>query len=186
MLYASAINPAIHQVLEQEICLQNIQVLIELPFTELRLLSKALIARLIPVDATSDDKAKLMLLKDDEIDLLISALTSIQSRRTVIPLIPVMMDLGRTPHNLLLFSSRNVTSVLSDVMDDMNEVDQERAAQLIWVMMESNHKGSNKDNVIINSGTTQDLLRLKDGKNPCYTFTHTLLNHCSAWTLMRF
>lgn len=151
------------QLLNQDCCLQNIQALVKLPFTELRLLSKGLVARLIPTDIASDDRASLMLVKDDEIDLLIGAFTSIRSCRTIIPLIPVMMDLSRSPHNVSAFASKNVASVLSDVMDSISEDDQDRAAQLIWMMMESNDDGSENESLLTNNGTMQDLSGLVEG-----------------------
>ena len=164
MLYVSAINPSICQLLKQGLCVKNVQTLIKFPFTELRLISKALIARLIPVDATSDDMAPLILVKDDDVNLLISASTSHPARRTIIPLVPVLMDLSRSPCNVSAFASRDVASVLSSIMDSVSKVDQDRVAHLIWMMMESNHKGSeDSQSAVINNGTIQDLSCLKQG-----------------------
>ena len=109
--------------------------------------------------------APLMLVKDDDVNLLISAFTSHPARKTIIPLVPVLMDLSRSPCNVSAFASWDVTSVLSSIMDSVSEVDQDRVAQLIWMMMECNPEGSeDSQSAVINNGTTQDLIScLKQG-----------------------
>lgn len=156
MLYLSAINPSVRQLLKQSHCLQSIGSLIQLPSIEIKLLSKALIARLIPTDAVNDDMAVLMLIEDDEVDHLISMLTSLQSYKAI-PSISVVMDICRSPHNLWALASRDVAVKLSDVMDSISEGDQSKAAELIWRMMELNYEGSEKVSAVINNGSLQGI-----------------------------
>lgn len=162
MLYLCAIDPPTCQLLKQNHCLQSIRSLILLPSTEIKLLSKALIARLIPIDAVSDDMAVLMLIKDDEVDYLMSMLTSVQSYKTV-PIISVMTDLGRSPHNMFALASREVAVKLSDIMDS-SEDDPSKATQLISSMMELNYEGSEEVSAVINNGTLQEQSLHVEGK----------------------
>lgn len=114
------------------------------------MLSKALVARLIPIDAVSDDMAVLMQIKDDEVEYLISLLA--QSHQ-IIPIISVMMDLGRSPHNLFALTSRNVTVKLSEAMESFSENDQAKSAQLIWKMMELDYDENDNMSTISSNGT---------------------------------
>lgn len=167
MLYLCADKPSVHQLLKQNHSLQIVAPLIESPFTEVKLLSKALIARLIPANVASDDLAVLMLIQDDEVDHLISVLTSEQSYNTVIPVISVMMDLSRSPHNMGTFVSKNIALVLSNSMDSISEEDQIKATQLIQRMLELNYEGSEDMYMIINNGSLQDRPSLEDGMITC-------------------
>lgn len=129
---------------------------------DIKLLSKALISRLIPADAASNDMAVMMLVDDDEVDELMSTLTPVQSHG-VIPSISIMMDLSRSPHNLWAFASKDAASKLSDIMDDLTEDDQAKAAQLVWTMMELNYAGTEEVSAIINNGTLQEQPHNEEG-----------------------
>lgn len=153
MLYSCAINPSVCQLIKQPHYFQSIGPLIQLPSSEIKLLSKALIARLIPIDAVNDDMAVLMLIEDDEVDHLISMLTSTQ----LIPVISIMMDLCRSPHNMCAFASRlSIASMLSDIMDSASEDDQSKVAQLIRRLTVFNFE-SNEVSAVINNGTLHGL-----------------------------
>ena len=162
MLYLCAVKPSIQQLLKQTHSLQIVTPFIESPSTEIKLLSKALIARLIPINVTSDDMAVLIIMQDDEVDHLISALTSKESYHTI-PVISVMTDLSRSPHNMGAFVSKDTITVLANCMDSIGEEDQAKAAQLIWRMMELNFEGSENTYMIINNGSLQDQPSLEDG-----------------------
>ena len=153
MLYFCVSNQAMYHAINQNSYLQILGPLIQLPSIEIKLLSKALIARMIPADAVKDDMAVLILIEDDEVDHLLSILSSdVQSYNTV-PCISVMADLSRSPHNMWAFASRDVALKLSDLMDHFGEDDQSKAAQLIWRVMELNYEGSEEVSLVINSGT---------------------------------
>ena len=147
ILYACAISIPTRQLLKEN--LPGIGSLIHLPSTEIKLLSKALVARLIPTDATRDDMAVLMLIEDDEADYLISMLSPVQS----IPIISVISDLCRSPHNMWALASRDVALKLSDIMDNISEDDQSKAAQLIYRMVEFCYEGNEEVSQVINGGT---------------------------------
>lgn len=153
MLYFCAEKPSAHQALENNHYLHTIKPLVKSPSTENRVLSKALIARMIPLNTASDNLALLIQVNDDEVHYLVSVLESVHSS---LPIISVLMDLSRSPHNMWTFMSKNVPSQLSDSMDSISEEDQVMAAQLIWQMMESNYGGSEEISAIINNGTLQD------------------------------
>ena len=156
MLYLCAVNSSVCQLLKQPQCFQSIGPLVQLPFNNIKLLSKALIARLIPADAVDDDMAVLIVI-EDEVDDLISMLESTPSYKTI-PVISVMIDLCRSPHNMSAFASRvNVVSKLSDMMDSVSEDDQPKVAELIWRMMEFNYTGNEKVSAVINNGTLNGL-----------------------------
>ena len=149
-------NPAVCQLLKQPHCFQSIGPLIQLPSSEIKLFSKALIARLIPINAVNDDMAVLMVI-EDEVDHLISLISSTQS----IPIISVIMDLCRSPHNMCVFASRNeITSKLADMIDSIGEDEQSKVAQLIWRMMEFNYEGNEEMCAIINNGTLHGIFYL--------------------------
>lgn len=154
LLYLCADKPSLQQLLTQNHCIQTVGFLIQssVQLVELQLLSKALIARLIPID-TSDDTAVLILIKDDEVDHIIKMLTSAQSKHINLPIISIMMDLCRSPHNMWALASRDVSLLLSDVMDNISEGDQAKGAQLIWRMMEFNYNESEEVSALINNGT---------------------------------
>lgn len=120
----------------------------------MKVLSKALIARLIPADAGSDDSAVLTLIEDDEVDYLMSLIVSPHSHN-VVPIISIMMDLSRSPHNSFALASKDVMMKLSDAMESFGEDDQARGAQLIWRMMELEYDGSEEVSHISNNGTLQ-------------------------------
>ena len=154
MLYSCAITPSAHQLMQHS--WQSIKTLIQLPSIEIKLLSKALIARLIPADAVQDDNAALILIEDTEVDVLIKMLTPVPLFKAV-PVISVMVDLCRSPHNMQALVARNVVVKLSDIMDSMSEDDQSKAARLIWRMMELKFESSEEVSVIVNDGTLQGL-----------------------------
>ena len=119
------------------------------------MLSKALIARLIPINASNDDAALLLLMEDAEVDYLMRLITPVQSYE-MIPVTSVMIDLSRSPHNLFALASRDATMKLSDVMNSWSEYDQAIGAQLIWRMMELEYDGSEEMSVICNKGTLSE------------------------------
>ena len=149
--------------------LQSVGSLIQLPSTETRLISKALISHLIPADTVKDDMAVLMLIEDDEVDCLVSMLASVPLAIDI-PIISVMMDLCRSPHNMWALASRDVALVqkLSNVMDGTSKDDQSKATQLIWRMIESNFNGSEEVSAIINSGSLQGLCIKRVGSGNGY------------------
>lgn len=159
MLYFYADRPSACQALENNHFLHTIKPLVKSTSTENRLLSKALIARMIPLNTANDNLALLIQVNDDEVHYLVSVLESVRSS---FPVISVLMDLSRSPHNMWTFMSNNVPSQLSDLMDSISEEDQVVAAQLIWQMMETNYGGTEEISAIINNGTLQDQC-LKDG-----------------------
>jgi hypothetical protein len=154
VLYSCAIDPSGCQLIRRS--LQSIGSLTQFPSTEIKLFSKALLARLIPPDAVKDDAAVLILIKDDEVNHLISTLASVQSY-DVIPGISIVVDLCRSPHNMLALVSRDAVSTLTDVMDRLGEDDQSKAAQLIWRMMELNFESNADVSAIINNGTVEGI-----------------------------
>ena len=162
MLYLCADEPSVHQLLKQGYSLQIISSFIELPSTEIKLLSKALIARLIPANVANDDMAVLTLIQDDEVDHLVDILQSKQSY-TTIPVVSVMMDLSRSPHNIVAFLLKNTASALSDSMDNICEDDQVMAAQVIWRIMELNYEGNEDVSLIVNNGSLSDQPSQEDG-----------------------
>ena len=152
MLYLCAGNPPICQLIKQNHCLQSVGALIQLPSSRIRVLSKALIARLISADAVRDDMAVLILIEDDEVDHLMSIVGRVSSYETI-PVISVLMDLCRSPHNMGALVSRDAALMLSDVMESISADDQTKVAQLIWKMMDLNYQGTEEVSSIINSGT---------------------------------
>ena len=162
MLYLCVGEPFVHLLLKQGHSLQIITSFIELPSTEIKLLSKALIARLIPANVANDDMAVLTLIQDDEADHLISVLQSKQSYNTI-PVVSVLMDLSRSPLNIVTFISKDTTSILSDVMDDICDEDQVMAAQVIWRMVELNYEGNEDMSLIVNNGSLCDHQSQEDG-----------------------
>ena len=125
---------------------------------KIKIFSKALIARLIPVDTIKDDVAVLLLIDDEELDYLIKILTLSQSKYAAVPIVPVMVDLSRSPHNLYAFVAKGIASLLSDIMDSISEHDQIMAAQLIWRIMTFNYKENESTSAIIYDGTLQKSL----------------------------
>ena len=118
---------------------------------DIKLLSKALIARLIPVDTTDDDNAALLLINDDEARYLVNVLQSCQY--TALPINSVLTDLCRSRHNMQALVTMDVASVLSDYMDSISESDQICTSQLIRSMMTLNCGGSEKATAVTNNGT---------------------------------
>jgi len=169
-LYLCASTPPVPQLLKQNHYLQSIGPLIQLPSTEVKILSKALIARLIPSDVASDDTAVMILLEDEEVAYLVNLVAPVQSSRAF-PITSVMLDLSRSPHNLFALASSDVTLKLSDTMESLNEESQAEAAQLIWRMMELEYDGSEAVSTIINNGTLQ---MQSDGKqHHSYNFSRS-------------
>ena len=152
-LYEFAGSPRACQQLKQNHCLEIIGPLIEISSTEIKVLSKALIARMIPIDAISDDMAVLTLIKDEEVEYLITLMSS-QPCQTI-PIISVMIDLGRSPHNLFALASQNVAAKLSEVMESFYEDDQAKIAQLIWKIMEIDYDGSENISIVSNNGSLE-------------------------------
>ena len=155
-LYLCANNPPVYQLLKQNSCIQSIGQLTELSSIDIKVLSRALIARLIPNDAVSDDSAVLILIGEDEVEYLISLMIPTQSYKKI-PVISIMVDLSRSPRNLFTFASKDVVLKLSDSMESLSEDDQAKSALLIWRIMELDYDGSEEMSVISNSGTLQDV-----------------------------
>lgn len=153
MLYLYADRPSACQALEHNHYLHTIKALVQSSSTENRLLSKALIARMIPLNTANDKLALLTQVNHDEVHYLISVLESVHSS---LPVISILMDLSRSPHNMWTFVSENVASQLSDSMNCISEEDQALAAQLIWQMMESDYGDSKEISAVINNGTLRD------------------------------
>lgn len=168
MLYLCANKPSMCELLKQSQCLRSIGPLTRFSCTDIKLLSKALIARLIPPDTANDNMATLIQIKDDEVDHLISILNSARSEYIMFPIIPVVMDLSRSPHNMWAFASKDVVLVLSDTIDSISENYQATAAQLIWTLMEFNYEGSEEASAIVNNGTVisanEDVMSIKEGR----------------------
>ena len=171
MLYLCVNKPSVLQLLRQSHSLQIITSLIGLSSTKIRVLSKALIARLIPANVATDDMAELILIRDDEVDHLISVLTSTQSYNTI-PIVSVMMDLSRSPHNIATFVSKSIALTLSDLMDSNCEEAQAMAAQLLWTIMEFNYETTQDMSLIVNNGSLHDHPTLEDGMiyNCCHIY----------------
>ena len=113
-----------------------------------------MIACLIPIDTTSDDMAVLILIKDNEVDYTISMLTSAHSKYITFPIISIVTDLCRSPHNVWALASRDILLLLSDLMDDISKDDQAKVAQLIWRIMVFNYNSSEEVSAIISNGTS--------------------------------
>ena len=140
--------------MKQSHCIQSIGPLVQASSTQIKILSKVLIARLIPSDVVSDDAAVLILVEDDEVNDLISCIETAQSyKRSLIPVISVMLDLGRSPHNLFALASKDTTVNLSNIMESCGEDDQARSAQLIWRIMELEYDESVEVSAITNNGS---------------------------------
>ena len=150
------------QLLKENHYLHVIAPFIELPSTEIKVLSKALIARLIPTDIMIDNIAVLIIIQDDEVNHLVNVLTSKELCHSI-PVITIMMDLSRSPHNMERFISKDTASILSNCMDSISEEYQAKAAQLIWRMMELNYEGNEDVCMIINNGSLQDQPSMEDG-----------------------
>lgn len=171
MLYLCANKPSTRQLLKQSQCLRSFRPLTQFSCTDIKLLSKALIARLIPIDAANDDMATLIQIKDDEVDHLISTLNSARSEYIIFPIIPVVMDLSRSSHNMWAFASKDIALMLSDTMDNISENYQATVAQLIWSLMEFNFEGSKEASAVVNNGTlisaNEDVMSIKEGRWFC-------------------
>ena len=157
MLYLYAVKPHVHQALKESHCLKNFVSLLKSSSIEhdVQLLLKGLLARLIPVDTTNDENALLLLINDDEVHYLVNVLQSCQFKYTALPLVPVLTDLCRSPHNIHILASKDVASLLSDIMDSISDIDQAKAAQLIWSMMTLHYEESVAASAVINNGTLQ-------------------------------
>lgn len=151
-LYLCANNPLVNLLLKRNNVLQIIGSLIHLSSSKpIKVLSKALIARLIPTDAIKDDTAVLILVEDDEVDYLVNSLQTCGR----IPIVMIMMDLSRSPHNMWALESKGVAIMLADNMEGLSENDQSLCAQLIWKLKELQYNGSEDVSVLNNNGTLQ-------------------------------
>lgn len=164
MLYLYAIKPHVHQALKQNHCLKNVVSLLKSSSIDVQLLLKGLLARLIPIDTTNDENALLLLINDDEVHHLVDVLKSSQSKYMALPIVPVLTDLCRSPHNMHILASMDVASLLSDIMECISETDQTDAAQLIWSMMTLHYEESEKASTVINNGTLQSQSHNGEGK----------------------
>ena len=152
-LYLCASYAPVSQLLKSH-CLQSIGPLTQLPSTRIKVLSKALIARLIPTDAVSDESTVMTLIEDEEVDYLISLVTPIQLYK-VFPVTSVMMDLSRSPHNMFALASKDIVMKLSEIMESLSENNQAQCALLIWRVMELDYNESEGVFTISNNGTLQ-------------------------------
>ena len=151
-LYLCAGVPSLCHLLKQHHCYEVIGPLTQLQSNQVKVLSKALISRLIPVDVVSHNTTILILIQDDEVDYLTSLIALAHSYQAV-PVVSIMMDLSRSPHNLFMLASKDVTVKVSEVMEAWSEDDQAQSAQLIWRLMESNYDGSEEVSAIVNNGS---------------------------------
>ena len=85
----------------------------------------------------------------------------------MIPIVSVMMDLSRSPHNITVFVSKSIALALSDSMDSFCEEDQAMAAQLIWTIMEFNYEATEDVSLIVKNGSLHDRPTLEDGMISC-------------------
>lgn len=156
MLYLYAVKPHVHQALKENPCLKEVVSLLKSSVeTDVQLLLKGLLARLIPIDTTNDENALLLLVNDDEVHYLVNVLQSCQSKYTVLPIVAVLTDLCRSPQNMHILASMDVASRLSDIMDSISDIDQTEAAQLIWSMMTLHYEDGVTASAVINNGTLQ-------------------------------
>ena len=179
MIYLCASSPIVSQHLKQSYCYVNIGSLIQFPFMEIKLLSKALIARLIPADVVRDDKAILILLEDYEVDHLLSMLTSTQPNDTI-PSVSIIMDLSRSPHNMWALASKDGASKLADAFDSISEADQAKAAQLICSMVDLNYEGIEDISAITNNGTVKKEHFHEEGIKFCLCFSISCITTCKC------
>ena len=143
-----------NQSLKHKQSFQNIASLVQSSSLNIRLLSKALTARLIPSDTVKDERAVLIVLDNNEVNYLVRLLESSQTMYTSLPILPMVMDLSRSPHNMFAFVFEDVASILADIMDSVNEREQSILAQLIWRMMTFIYEGNEEVSaLIINNGT---------------------------------
>lgn len=154
-LYLCAGESSLSHLLKQNCCLEVIGPYVQFRSTEVNVLSKALIARLIPTDAVSDDSAVLILIKDDEVEYLRNLIRKSSQSYQAIPVVSVMMDLARSPHNLFALASIDMAIDLSDLMETFSEDDQARSAQLIWKLMELDYDGNEEVTAIRNNGSLE-------------------------------
>ena len=94
----------------------------------------------------------LILIQDDEVDYLTS-LIALAHLYQAVPVVSVMMDLSRSPHNLFALASKGATAKISEVMEAWSDEDQAQSAQLIGRLMESNYNGSEEVPAIVNNGS---------------------------------
>ena len=174
-------RPHVSQVLKHSNYLQTVYSLVQSSSVKIKIFSKALIARLIPVDTIKDDVAVLLLIDDEELHYLIKILTLSQSKYAAVPIVPVMVDLSRSPHNLYAFVTKGIASLLSDIMDSISEHDQIMAAQLIWRIMTFNYKENESTSAIICDGTLQKSLddegNLSRSKSCATLFKYPLIHY---------
>ena len=155
-LYLCASYQPVSELLKLNHYRQSIGPLIQLPSTEIKVLSKALIARLIPADVVSDDSAAMTLIENEEVDYLMGLIVpDLYQSYKALPVISIMMDLSRSPHNLFGLVSKDAVTKLSDVLESLSEEDEAKTAQLIWRMMELEYNGSEGLSAISHNGTLQ-------------------------------
>lgn len=100
-----------------------------------------------------DERAVLIVLDNNEVNYLVRLLESHQTMYTSLPILPMVMDLSRSPHNMFAFVFEDVASILADIMDSVNEREQSILAQLIWRMMTFIYEGNEEVSALINNGT---------------------------------
>ena len=166
MIYLYAVKPHVHKALKENHCLKNVVSLLKSSSVEsdIQLLLKGLLARLIPIDTTNDENALLLLINDDEVHYLVNVLQSCQSKYTALPIVPVLTDLCRSPHNMHVLASMDVATLLSDIMDSISNTDRTEAAQLIWSMMTLRYEENVTNSAVINNGTLQSQCLNGEGK----------------------
>lgn len=147
---------SIHQLVKQHV--NSIGSLILESSTKVKLLSKALVARLIPTGMAENEMAVLMLIEDNEVDLLINMLSISPISNQFFPIVSIISDLCRSPHNMYAMASKDIASKLSDTMESFSEEDQSRAAQLIWEVMQLNYEGDEEVTAVVSNGTLQPSL----------------------------
>ena len=137
--------------------IQRIAQLIQSPKLEIKILSKAVIARLIPLDTASDEHAVLTMLTDEDAIGAIEILKMITSLNATMnfPCIHMLMDLGRSPHNMQVFINCEITAVLANVIDSVCEEEKSLAAEFIRRLMQMEYDGKEEISAISNNGSLQ-------------------------------
>ena len=161
MLYLCASSTSVCQYFKINWCVQYIGAFTQSPNVYIRLISKSLIARLIPLDTDSHEMAILILINDEEVDKMITILLSQPDDILDTTTVSMVVDLCRSPHNMWAFVSSDIISVLTNVMDSSCERSQVHvlAAKLVWTVMELENDSSQDNvdfNAVVNNGSLQN------------------------------
>ena len=159
MLYLCAGSTSIRQFFKENRCVQYIGAFTQSPNMHIQLISKSLVARLIPPETGSHDTAILILISDKEVDQLMTMLQSLPEDILDTTIFSMIIDLSRSPHNIWALVSRDITSTLTSIMDSLSERGQVLAAKLVWTVMEMENDSQSISvdfNTVTNNGTLQN------------------------------